>query len=59
MNSLGISDFIQSYKNELKKFKEIRNKTDEKKKMIEDIVLKIEESRLIKDELILNILNNH
>lgn len=27
--------------------------------MIEDIVLKIEESRLIKDELILNILNNH
>ena len=59
MNSLGIIDFIQTYREEIKKFNEIKNKTDEKKKMIEDIITKIEESKLIKDEFILKILQNH
>lgn len=42
LNSLGISDFINSYREELKKFNELKNKVDEKKKMIEDIISKIE-----------------
>lgn len=42
MNSLGINDFINSYREKLKNFNELKNKVDEKKRMIEDIILKIE-----------------
>ncbi len=50
LNSLGINDFIQSYKEELKKFNEIKNKVDEKKRMIEDIISNIDKTKLIKDQ---------
>lgn len=56
LNSLGINDFINSYRDELKKFNEIKNKVDEKKRMIEDIISKIENSQLIEDAQILEII---
>jgi dihydroorotate dehydrogenase len=49
LNSLGISDFINSYRDELKKFNELKNKVDEKKRMIEDIINKIESTELISE----------
>ena len=49
LNSLGINDFINSYREELKKFNELKNKVDEKKRMIEDIIKKIENTQLISD----------
>ncbi len=50
LNSLGINDFIKKYREKLKKFNEVKNKVDEKKRMIEDIIVKIENTKLIKDE---------
>lgn len=49
LNSLGIYDFITFYEEELKKFNEIRNKVEEKQKMIVDIVDKISHSKIITD----------
>lgn len=49
LNSLGINDFIASYREELKKFKEMKNKVDEKKRMIEEIIRKVETTKLIKN----------
>lgn len=56
LNSLGISDFIKNYLEELKKFNEIKNKVDEKKWMIEDIITSINNTRLIKREQVKKII---
>ena len=58
LNSLGINEFIISYKDELKKFNEIKNKVDEKKRMIEDIISKIENTKLIEDREVKKIFGN-
>jgi dynein heavy chain len=49
LNSLGINDFIESCKSEIKQFNDKRNKVDEKTRNIEDIIRTIEEARIIKD----------
>lgn len=58
LNSLGINDFIGSYREELKKFNELKNKVDEKKRMIEDIIQKIEETQLISEAQIVQVIEN-
>jgi dynein heavy chain len=49
LNSLGINDFIESCKSEIKQFNDKRNKVEEKTRNIEDIIKTIEEARIIKD----------
>jgi dynein heavy chain len=49
LNSLGINDFIETCKSEIKQFNDKRNKVEEKTRNIEDIIRTIEESRIIKD----------
>lgn len=49
LNSLGINDFIESCKSEIKQFNDRRNKVEEKTRNIEDIIRTIEEARIIKD----------
>ena len=58
LNSLGINDFIAKYLDKLKKFNEVKNKVDEKKRLIEDTIEKIEKTKLIKDDQIKNIMKN-
>ena len=48
-NSLGISDFIRSCMEEIKKFRDIKNKVEEKTRNIEDIIRTIEEAKILKD----------
>ena len=50
LQSLGIGDFIQDFRNQLKMFRELKNKVDEKKRMIEDIVRQISNTELISRE---------
>ena len=50
LQSLGIGDFIQDFRNELKKFRELKHKVEEKKRMIEDIVGQISRTELISRE---------
>ena len=50
LQSLGISDFILDFRNELKKFRELKHKVEEKKRMIEDIVGQISQTELISRE---------
>jgi dynein heavy chain len=47
LNTLGIYDFIANYKEHLKHFVEMKNKVDEKKRMIEDILATIEGAQFI------------
>lgn len=58
INSLGIFDFISNYKEELKRFNEVKNKVNEKVRMIRDIIDKIKTTKLIKDEHIMAIIEN-
>ena len=50
LHSLGIGDFIRGFREDLKKFRELRNKIDEKKRMIEDIVGQIAGAELLSKE---------
>lgn len=50
LQSLGIEDFIHDFRNELKKFRELKHKVEEKKRMIEDIVGQISRTELISRE---------
>lgn len=58
INSLGIYDFISYYKDELKRFNEVKNKVSEKVRMIRDIIDNIRNTKLIKDEHIVYIIEN-
>ncbi len=58
INSLGIYDFIAGFKDELKRFNEVKNKVNEKVRMIRDIIDKIRNTKLIKDEHIVSIIEN-
>lgn len=49
LNSLGINDFINHCINEIKKFNDVKNKVDEKTRMIEDIIKTIEEAKIVRD----------
>ncbi len=58
INSLGIYDFISGFKDELKRFNEIKNKVNEKVRMIRDIIEKIKNTKLIKDDHIVTIIDS-
>ena len=58
INSLGVYDFINNYKEELKRFNEVKNKVNEKVRMIRDIIDKIRNTKLIKDEHIVTIIES-
>jgi dynein heavy chain len=49
LNSLGINDFIESCKSEIKQFNDKRNKVEEKTRNIEDIIHTIEEAKIIRE----------
>lgn len=47
LNSLGVGDFAAKFAEQLKRFKELKHKVDEKKSMISDIINKIAATKLI------------
>lgn len=49
LNSLGINEFIENCRTQIKKFNDIKNKVDEKTRNIEDIIRTIEEAKILKD----------
>jgi len=49
LNSLGIQDFISHCLNQIKKFNDIKNRVEEKTRMIEDIIKTIEEAKIVRD----------
>jgi dynein heavy chain len=49
LNSLGIQDFIVTCETQIKKFTDIKNRVEEKTRMIEDIINTIEESKIVRD----------
>ena len=49
LNSLGINDFIENCKSEIKQFNDKRNKVEEKTRNIEDIIHTIEDAKIIKE----------
>jgi len=49
LNSLGIQDFITHCLNQIKKFGDVKNRVEEKVRMIEDIIKTIEDARIVKE----------